>query len=121
MRTSPLSTTRRMALYDYYRNRREAYQKKTYQLLGGQCSICGSTVGLRHRFTDPTHPLANLYTTNPGTLYRRICNEPSVRTAVCLVCRKCRIAHSSIAPSIENITIPGYKAPQTISTLLECK
>ena len=109
MRTSPLSTTRRMVLYDYYRDRRNAYQKKAYQQLGGHCVLCDSTAGLRHRFIDPNHALAIRYKTNPITLYRKICNEPSVRIAVCLVCRECRVAHRSIAQPIENTTTPGYK------------
>lgn len=109
MRTSPISTTRRMALYDYYRDRRNAYQKRAYQMLGGQCVLCGSTDGLRHRFTDRDHPLTSRYQTNPVTLYRKICNESSVRTAVCLLCRECRVAHRSIAQPIENTTAPGHK------------
>jgi hypothetical protein len=109
MRTSPISTTRRMALYDYYRDRRNAYQKKAYQVLGGKCVLCGSTDGLRHRFIDLASPLSTRYTTNPITLYRRICNEPTVRSAVCLVCRGCRVAHCSIGQPVENTTAPGNK------------
>lgn len=109
MRTSPISTTRRMALYDYYRTRREAYQKKAYQVLGGKCVLCGSTAGLRHRVIDPNSQLSSSYKTNPVTLYRKICTEPPVRTAVCLVCRECRVAHRSIAQPIVNASAPGYK------------
>ena len=109
MRTSPISTTRRMALYDYYRDRRNAYQKRAYQELGGRCVLCGSSAGLRHRSIDPNHGLSNRYKTNPITLYRKICNESSVRTAVCLLCRECRVAHRSIAQPIENTAAPGYK------------
>lgn len=98
-----------MALYDYYRNRREAYRKKAYEELGGQCSLCSSTVGLRHRFINPNHLLARGYQTNPATLFRKICNEPSVRSAVCLVCRECRVAHRTIALPIERETAPGNR------------
>ena len=109
MRTSPISTTRRMALYDYYRSRREAYQKKAYKELGDQCVLCGSTDGLRHRFIDSNHPLTSRYQTNPVTLYRKICNEQEVRSAVCLVCRECRIAHHSIGQPVEDTAAAGYK------------
>jgi hypothetical protein len=109
MKFNPMATTRRMALYDYYRSRREAYQKKAYRELGGQCVLCGSTDGLRHRFIDPNHGLSCRYKTNPITLYRRICNEPTVRSAVCLVCRECRVAHRSIGQPVENTTAPGNK------------
>jgi len=109
MKSNAITTTRRMALYDYYRDRRNAYQKKAYQVLGGKCALCGSTDGLRHRFLDSDSQLSSRYKTNPITLYRKICYEPSVRTAVCLVCRECRVAHRSIAPPIENTAIPGPK------------
>lgn len=105
----PITAERRITRLDQYKKRRTAYRLQAYELLGGRCSLCGSTENLRHRFFDPTHPLANRYRTNPGTLYRRILREPTLKSDLYLLCRECRIAHRSPTPAQATSGTPGPK------------
>ena len=89
--TLTLPARHRVAVYDYVKGRRLFHQEQAYKLLGEQCSACGSSDGLRLRFLDPNNPLRAKYAHSPSTLYRRLCNEPSLRQEVRLLCRLCRL------------------------------
>ena len=108
MNTSPIPIGPRIVLYDHYKDRRRAYQEAAFNLLGGKCQLCASTENLRHRFIDRAHPLATRYRTNPATLFRRISLEPSLREALHLLCRECRLSIRISKESISNSTNQGH-------------
>ena len=89
--TQALPARHRVAVYDYVKSRRLHHQEQAYKLLGERCAICGSKDALRLRFLDPDNPLSKKYAHSPTTLYRRLCNEPSLRQEVRLLCRLCRL------------------------------
>lgn len=99
MKVSRIPAEHLVALYDHYKDRRAAYRKEAYQILGDKCSLCGSTESLRHRFNNPCDPRASQYRTNPVTLFRRICLELKLRKELYLICRECRIAHGGATSS----------------------
>jgi hypothetical protein len=81
----------RIALYDHSKKRRLAYKQEAYEILGNRCQLCGSSQSLSHRFNDINNPLKERYRTNPATLFRRICLEPTLRGELHLLCRGCRL------------------------------
>jgi len=112
MNFSSVPVEHRIALYDHFKNRRRASQEEAYSVLGGKCSVCGSTDDLRHRFVDANNPLKSLYRTNPPTLYRRICFEPHLRAELHLLCRVCRLARANArvampSPVPDNMDVKG--------------
>ena len=90
-----LPIRQRIALYDYFKVRRLAWQTAAFRKLGNQCAKCGSKEALRVRFCDAENPLFVKYRTNYVTLFRRICLEPEVRFQVRLLCRGCSLSESS--------------------------
>jgi hypothetical protein len=110
MAVSHIPAEHLVALYDHNKNRRIEYQQEAYRILGGKCSLCGSSNILRHRFIDPLHPLANRYRTNPVTLFRRICMDLDLRNDLRLICRECRLALHRTNPKNAGDVTPNQKS-----------
>lgn len=86
-----LTPKQRLSYYKYLRQRRFQFETRAKELLGGICTICGAIDALRIQFRNVDNPLRSKYRTNPVTLYRRLCLEPTLRNELALFCNLCRL------------------------------